>query len=215
VNDEQGVKNFFSGYAKDFDSIYGDGEPRNLFNRIMDKFFRQAMYERYQRTINFLNSSNIKTVLDVGCGSGRYAIDLSKGGMKITGVDLAQEMLDIAESSSAKLGFNNEFILGSYLDVSIANKKDAAILMGFFDYIDKPVDIFLKLKNDTNNFILASFPKSGGILAYQRKIRYNMRNCQLFYYSADSIDKIMLDSGITDYEIQDNDREFFLIAKLS
>ena len=67
--------------------------------------------------------------------------------------------------------------------VTIDTKKDAAILMGFFDYISNPLDIFIKLKEDTNKFILASFPKSGGILAFQRKIRYNMRNCQLFYYS--------------------------------
>lgn len=215
MKDEQGVKNFFSGYAEDFDSIYGDGKPRNFFNRIMDKMFRQAMYERYKRTINYLSTSDVKTVLDVGCGSGRYAIDLSKQGMKITGVDLAQEMLDIAESNSGKLEFDNEFILGSYLDVTIDTKKDAAILMGFFDYISNPLDIFIKLKEDTNKFILASFPKSGGILAFQRKIRYNMRNCQLFYYSENLINTIMSDAGITDYEIQDNDREFFLIAKLN
>jgi 2-polyprenyl-3-methyl-5-hydroxy-6-metoxy-1,4-benzoquinol methylase len=215
VKDEQGVKNFFSGYAKDFDSIYGDGKPRNLFNRIMDKLFRQAMYERYKRTISFLISNDINTVLDVGCGSGRYAIDLSKAGMRITGVDLAQEMLDIAESMSNNLGYKNEFILGSYLDVDIDSKKDAAILMGFFDYISNPLDIFFKLKNDTNKFILASFPKSGGILAFQRKIRYNLRNCQLFYYDENIIKKIMVDSGIEDFEIQENDREFFLIARLT
>ena len=215
MKDEQGVKNFFSGYAKDFDSIYGDGKPRNLFNRFMDKLFRQAMYERYKRTISFLTSNDINTVLDVGCGSGRYATDLSKAGMKITGVDLAQEMLDIAESMSNNLGYKNEFILGSYLDVDIYSKKDAAILMGFFDYISNPLDIFLKLKNDTNKYILASFPKSGGILAFQRKIRYNLRNCQLFYYDKNIIKKIMADSGIEDFEIQDNDREFFLIARLN
>jgi len=46
MKDEQGVKDFFSDYAEDFDSIYGDGKPRNLFNRITDKLFRQSMYER-------------------------------------------------------------------------------------------------------------------------------------------------------------------------
>ena len=215
MQDEKGVKDFFSGYAEDFDSIYGDGKPRNLFNRLMDKLFRHAMYERYKRTIDFLNASEVKTVLDVGCGSGRYAIDLSRNGMNITGVDLAQEMLNIAESNSKKLGFNNEFIVGSYLDVEIDKKHDAAILMGLFDYISNPIDLFIKLKADTSLYILASFPKSGGVLAWQRKVRYNMRNCQLFYYNKDGIKEIMKASGIHEYEIQDNDREYFLIAKLS
>jgi len=214
VKDEKGVKEFFSVYAEDFDSIYGDGKPRNIFNRIMDKLFRAAMYERYKRTISFLNSHEVKTVLDVGCGSGRYAIDLSKNGMMITGVDLAQEMLDIAELNSQKLDFKNTFIQGSYLDIKIEEKHDAAILMGLFDYISNPEELFLKLKKDTSKYILASFPKPGGILGWQRKVRYNMRNCQLFYYSKESLEKLMSLSGITNYEIQDNDREYFLIANL-
>lgn len=214
MKDEKGVKDFFSGYAEDFDSIYGDGKPRNLFNRIMDKLYRGAMYERYKRTVSFLGSNEVNTVLDVGCGSGRYAVDLSKKGMTITGVDLAKEMLDIAESNSHKLGFKNTFIEGSYLDVKIEKKHDAAILMGLFDYISTPEDIFLKLKKDTSKYILASFPKPGGFLGWQRKVRYNMRNCQLFYYSKESLEKLMSSSGITNYELQDNDREYFLIANL-
>jgi 2-polyprenyl-3-methyl-5-hydroxy-6-metoxy-1,4-benzoquinol methylase len=215
MKDEQGVKDFFSDYAEDFDSIYGDGKPRNLFNRITDKLFRQSMYERYKRTIDFLTNSDVKTVLDVGCGSGRYSLDLAKNGMIVTGVDLAQKMLNIAQSNSQKAGFeNNTYIVGSYFDVKIDKKHDAAILMGLFDYISNPEELFSKLKKDTGKYILASFPKPGGILGWQRKIRYNMRNCQLFYYSKESLEELMSASDISNYEIQDNHREYFLIAKL-
>ena len=78
MGNEQGVKTFFSGYAEDFDSIYGDGKRRSIFNRIIDKMFRKAMYERYKRTINFITEKNFKSVLDVGSGSGRYSLDLVK-----------------------------------------------------------------------------------------------------------------------------------------
>ena len=37
---EDKVKNFFSGYAADFDSIYGDGKKRNAFSKFFDKNFR-------------------------------------------------------------------------------------------------------------------------------------------------------------------------------
>ena len=215
MKDEQGVKDFFSDYAEDFDSIYGDGKPRNLFNRITDKLFRQSMYERYKRTIDFLTNSDVKTVLDVGCGSGRYSLDLAKNGMIVTGVDLAEEMLNIARTNSQKAGFeSNTYIVGSYFDVAIDKKHDAAILMGLFDYISNPEELFVKLKRDTGKYILASFPKPGGVLGWQRKIRYNMRNCQLFYYSRESLEELMRVSGIENYEIQDNHREYFLIAKL-
>jgi len=215
MKDEEGVKDFFSSYAEDFDSIYGDGKPRNLFNRITDKLFRQSMYERYKRTIDFLTDSNVKTILDVGCGSGRYSLDLAKNGMTVTGVDLAQEMLNIARTNTQKAGFeSNTYIVGSYFDVEIHKKHDAAILMGLFDYISNPEELFFKLKRDTSKYILASFPKPGGFLGWQRKIRYNMRKCQLFYYSKESLENLLNASDISNYEIQDNHREYFLIAKL-
>ena len=37
MGNEQGVKVFFSSYAEDFDSIYGDGKKRNFLNKIADK----------------------------------------------------------------------------------------------------------------------------------------------------------------------------------
>ena len=214
MNDEQGVKTFFSAYAEDFDSIYGDGKKRNFLNKMADNMFRKSMYERYKRTINFILEKNTKSVLDVGCGSGRYSIDLAGNGVLVTGIDLSQNMLDIAIKNSQKFDFNNNYLLGSYLEVDLENKHEVAILMGFFDYISDPLEILIKLKKDTSNYILASFPKSGGILGLQRKIRYKMRNCQLFYYDKDYLDNLMKDAGISEYEIQNNDREFFLVAKI-
>jgi len=173
------------------------------------------MYERYKRTIDFLTDSDVKTVIDVGCGSGRYSLDLAKNGMAVTGVDLAQEMLNIARTNTQKAGFeSNTYIVGSYFDVEIHKKHDAAILMGLFDYISNPEELFFKLKRDTSKYILASFPKPGGFLGWQRKIRYNMRKCQLFYYSKESLENLLNASDISNYEIQDNHREYFLIAKL-
>ena len=86
--------------------------------------------------------------------------------------------------------------------------------MGLFDYISNPEELFFKLKNDTSKYILASFPKPGGFLGWQRKIRYNMRKCPLFYYSKESLEKLMKSVDISNYEIQDNHREYFLIVNL-
>jgi len=217
MENEQGIKHFFGGYASKFDSIYGDGAPRSFFDRIMDKLFRQSMYNRYKKTIEFTSkhSSDTKTILDIGCGSGRYATEIATQGYTVTGIDLAEEMLKIARESSSKAGFDkNKFIVGNYFDIQLPEQHDLAILMGVMDYISNPDELFVKLKKDTSKYILASFPKAGGILAWQRKVRYNMRKCPLYYYTKDSIEEILNHAEITQYEIADNDREYFLIANL-
>ena len=73
MKDEEGVKDFFSGYAEDFDSIYGDGKSRNLFNQIMDKLFRQSMYERYKRTIDFITNWGDDFLLPLGISMPLWA----------------------------------------------------------------------------------------------------------------------------------------------
>ena len=60
----------------------------------------------------------------------------------------------------------------------------------------------------------SNFPKPGGILGWQRKIRYKIRNCQLYYYSEEMLKNLMFKSDIVQYEIQENDREFYLVDKI-
>ena len=44
-----------------------------------------------------------KTVLDLGCGTGRHDLLLAGKGYSITGVDMSEEMLDIANSQLSSL----------------------------------------------------------------------------------------------------------------
>jgi hypothetical protein len=67
-----------------------------------------------------------------------------------------------------------------------------------------------KLGTDVTKRILASFPKSGGILGMQRKIRYNFRNCPLYLYSRSELEETLKKAGMNCYEIIESDREFFV-----
>ena len=42
-------------------------------------------------------------VLDIACGTGRIALPLARGGLRVTGIDLAPEMLERARAQSAGL----------------------------------------------------------------------------------------------------------------
>jgi ubiquinone/menaquinone biosynthesis C-methylase UbiE len=60
------------------------------------------------------------TVLDVGCGTGKYALALACRCRKITGIDISPRMLDIARQKAGEMGFTNvDFRLGDWNDLDI------------------------------------------------------------------------------------------------
>ena len=74
---ENKTASFFDRYSIDFNAIYGSGT--GPFQRLINKWFRQTMLIRFQKTIVACNPLEGKTILDVGCGPGIYSITLAKG----------------------------------------------------------------------------------------------------------------------------------------
>ncbi len=216
--DLQEVKSFFDGYATDFDSIYGHTDNRGFMDKISDKLFRQSMYLRYQECLKNTAQKEINSILDIGCGSGHYCDAYLNQGKRVTGLDIADGMLKIATKKTEKYIKEGkaDYILADYLSHNFTSKFDSACLMGFFDYIKEPVKIFQKLEKDVSKEIYMSFPKKGGFLAWQRKIRYNMRNCPLYFYSKEDLMEILKKVNWENKaEIIDLGRDYFVKVKLT
>ena len=211
------VESFFQSYAESFDSIYGHREKRSFVGRTTDRLFRKAMYSRFEKTLYNIKKDDINSVLDVGCGSGRYCIEYLRLGKSVFGIDLADEMIKIANDVCKNEIPNGdiELIQGDYFDYELDKKYDASVLMGLFDYISNPKDLLKKLKKDTNKIILGSFPKLWNIWTIQRMVRYKIRRCPLFFYTKNQIESMLNDLDINNYEIYDNGREYFLKVTLN
>jgi 2-polyprenyl-3-methyl-5-hydroxy-6-metoxy-1,4-benzoquinol methylase len=211
-NEIKDIKNFFDGYSYAFDSIYSsDLTKRNSIQKIIDKNFRKSMFARYKLTFKYIQKFEVESILDIGCGSGIYANKLADDGYKVTGVDVAPKMIDLAKKYSKKSD-NPQYEVSDFINMHDI-KFDVSILMGFFDYVSDVNIVFEKLKKTTSKLILGSFPKDAGFLAFQRKIRYKIRNCPLYLYSKENLEQ-SVNKHFSNYEIIDNDREFFLIVKI-
>jgi ubiquinone/menaquinone biosynthesis C-methylase UbiE len=79
MSEETKVKDYFTRAAKEFDDIYDDrgGPIKKLANRL----FRKGMRERFELTLQYCGSGD-RSVLDIGCGAGRFTIPLAERGMK-------------------------------------------------------------------------------------------------------------------------------------
>jgi len=54
-----------------------------------------------------------ETVLDVGCGTGNYSIELAHMGLEVVGIDPSGNMLKIAREKTEKEGLDIKFVLGT------------------------------------------------------------------------------------------------------
>src|SRR5579884_3546900 len=102
------VRDYFDREAKRFDAIYVDDKP--IHQRVVDSLFRKVVVERFHLVCNLAPSPGRWTVLDVGCGPGRYGIALARAGAaKVVGVDVAQTMIDLARHEAEQAGVVDKF----------------------------------------------------------------------------------------------------------
>ena len=73
------------------------------FSENYDKIFplKQKKIELLNNTFSDLD--NEQSILDVGCGTGSYALELAKKGYRVTGIDLDPEMIELAKQKKAAL----------------------------------------------------------------------------------------------------------------
>jgi SAM-dependent methyltransferase len=78
------------------------------YSRYYDLLYRDKDYAAEARYVHELVQRHhpaARSMLDLGCGTGRHAQLLSQHGYTLTGVDLSEEMLKVARGTSPELGF--------------------------------------------------------------------------------------------------------------
>ncbi len=91
-------------------------------------------------------------ILDIGCGTGRHAINLAHRGYNVTGLDLSEAQLAKARSKAAALGVTAQFIKADARDLSFSNEFDLVqmICEGAFPLMETDEMNYAILKNAAN-----------------------------------------------------------------
>jgi 2-polyprenyl-3-methyl-5-hydroxy-6-metoxy-1,4-benzoquinol methylase len=196
------VRTYFTDRARLFDALYDeDASVSRGFNRV----FRRPMFTRYIYTLGALGDLEGRRILDVGCGSGRYSVELARQGAQVVGVDFSEEMLTMARerAEGAEVTDRTTFISGDFTTWAPETDErfDAAFAMGVLDYVDDATR-FLEMMADISDEVIASFPTPTPVRMPLRKLRYSLRKCPVYFYWRKEIERIYRDAGMADIEVR-------------
>jgi ubiquinone/menaquinone biosynthesis C-methylase UbiE len=101
-----------------------------------------------EKELNF--NKNFK-IIDIGCGTGRHSIELTKRGYNVTGVDLSKNQIKRAREKAQEAGMAIDFQIQDARDLSFDGEFDLAIMLceGGFSLMETDEMNFEILKNAT------------------------------------------------------------------
>ena len=207
------VKAYWEKVAEQFDTIYS-GE-KSGFMRFLDKVFRRDMYERYHLTISECADPAIKSVLDVGTGSGRFCLPLADQKEKIVGIDFSAPMIELAQRRAQEAGVADrcDFRVGDFMDMDISESFDVVIAIGVFDYVSEPATLLRKMRKQAGAKIVTTFPTLWTWRVVPRWIRLKFGGCPVYFFTKDQVRKYHEAAGLTIKTFKRVGKIYFVVAK--
>jgi ubiquinone/menaquinone biosynthesis C-methylase UbiE len=210
------VRRHFDRAAARFDAVYDENKP--AYQRVIDRMFRRVVVERFQLILNLAPLPGDWEVLDVGCGSGRYALALAReGARRVVGVDFAEEMIKIARAESERLDLADrcEFHVAEFRDFELEGRFEAVVATGYFDYLAEPEVDLAKMKQMCEGRIYASFPKRWEWRVPIRKLRFLLSGAFVRFYSKAEVLELFESAGIPTERLSliDLGRDWIAVAR--
>ena len=182
-------------------AYFKDPESRpSVWDKISTFFRGDGMYVRMEAALNLLKPYiQGKTIVDVGCASGRFALELLQAGAKnVTGIDVSPESIELANQKKRSSTHKNRLTF-KVQDVTLATSKlpssNIVTTLGVIEYFDQD-ELGVFMQNLNADYFFFDFPDSAGrtrnpLLWYLRKIYLTLNRCPgVYLYSQSEFIKI-------------------------
>lgn len=152
------------------------------FDKTQNLNFSEVSAEREETVIlPIINPLPNKTVLDLGCGNGRYARLLVQKGVVYVGVDLSGKFIQCAQQEYGKTA---QFITGKSEDYYDNNKYDIILIIGLITYMND--EDIIKLSNNCKKMLSTN----GKLIVRSIALKQNGTKRRTFNYRPSLIEKL-------------------------
>ena len=191
------VARFWNDVAEEFDTIYTG--RKGQFARLLDQWLRKDIYQRFDWVMDRCGDVRGKNICDIGCGSGRFVAEfVRRGAGHVTGVDVAPEMIRLAEDLVAKDGVADrcDFAVADVLNWNPTRKFDVTIAIGFWDYIANPGERLRLIRSFTTGRFLSAWPRFWTWRMPVRKVRLEyILGCPVYFFRKAEVYRMLEDAG--------------------
>jgi len=161
MQEKEKVTRFFDEQALDYKDKYGH-----------DTDVRSFIFSERKRLVLEMLGSNFTRILDVGCGPGVYAEELSSRCEELYGIDVSSKMIEMAKAKNLP---NAKFSIGRIEDLQFQSSFfDAVVCVGVLEYLDDIEKGIREVARITrgNGVAIFTSPSASSIL---NKLDYYMR----------------------------------------
>lgn len=104
-----------------------------MFENSAQQYEKEMFTQGTQGECNFIEQelgyNKSLRILDVGCGTGRHAIELTRRGYNVTGADLSEAQLALARQKAAAQNVLVPFVQADARNLPFSNEFDMAIMI--------------------------------------------------------------------------------------
>ncbi len=117
------------------------------------------------------NSLDASMILELGCGTGSFGIEMAKKGYEMICLDLSSDMLDRAASKAKQAGTDILFLNQDMSNFELYGTVDAIVcLLDSFNYLTKTEQVSKMLK------LVHNYLNPGGLFIFDINTQYKFEN---------------------------------------
>lgn len=130
---------------------------KDLYANAYDELYSDKDYDAECALITKVigdSDNDVRSILDIGCGTGGHLVPLAQQGYHLTGIDPSSSMLELARGKlvGSKIDGSADLINTTAAEFSCSKKHDFAIMMfAVIGYHTSNADIIACLKNIRRN----------------------------------------------------------------